>query len=172
MACDQVLIFDTSSLMDTKSRITVRHQWWFFDALLARLRQGRVVVPLQTMRELLVEHPDMPGAWAAGTYQESPHPHNADYEWVQEVMSSSARDVIDIDAEMDEADPWVLALALQLQSGGFEVVVVTGDVRDRPSRISLVSACSVFGIPHMDLSEALDWLDDHPVELGPLPAFA
>lgn len=173
MACEQVLVLDAHFLIDTKSKIPPRDQWWFFDRLIRSLQHGRVVVPLMVMKELQQQHPDMPGAWAAGTYQLSAHVNDPDYERVQEVMESAAGAVIDVDAETDDADPWVLALAIQLRASGFDVLVVTGDMVDRPSKMSLMSACAVFGINCIQFEEAIDWLEDHnPDATGPHPAFA
>jgi rRNA maturation endonuclease Nob1 len=170
MSCDQVLIFDTSSLINSKAKVRPSDQWWFFDALLARLRDGRIVVPFHTQKELQREYPDMPGAWAASTYKEGRHPYDPDDDWVVKVMER-VPDVIEIDSPMDKADPYVLALALQLREAGFDVVVVTDDYVDRPSKMSLVSACRAFKVDSIDFDKALDWLGDHPPDLGPLPAF-
>lgn len=164
MPCEQTLVFDSSALIHTKRVIRVDHQWAFFDGLLKRLRIGAVVVPRYVMKEMSeVDHPDMPGAWAAGTYLEALHINDPDYEWVQVVMSRTP-DVIEVDSEMNKADPWVLALALQLRNDGVEAVVVTDDTIDRPSKISLASACDFFGVEWMDLTGALDWLERHPPE--------
>ena len=162
MPCDQRLVFDSSALINTKSAIRVGEQWDFFDALLQRVRSGLVVVPRQVMKEISESRwPDMPGAWAATAYHQSPYANDADYEWVQEVMARTP-DIIEVDAEVNKADPWGLALALQLASDGMEVVVVTNDNRDRPTKISLASACRSFGIESIDLEGALQWLDNHP----------
>lgn len=162
MPCDQILIFDASPLIDFKQRIGIRTQWWFFTDLLERVRKGIVVVPRQVARELeRIEHPDMPGAWASGTFEESPHQTEPDYENVIRVMSSAGA-VVDPDAEQDAADPWVVALGLQMMEAGWDVVVVTKDHINRPPRISLTEACRICGVPSMSVDEALEWLAIHP----------
>jgi rRNA maturation endonuclease Nob1 len=47
---------------------------------------------------------------------------------------------------VDEADPHVLALAIDLQDEGHHVTVVTEDRRDKPFKLSLHSACGVLGV--------------------------
>lgn len=162
MPCDQKLILDSSALLNTKTAIRVGDQWDFFEGLLRRVKTGLVVVPMQVMKEISESAwPDMPGAWAAAAYHQSPHAYDAEYEWVQRVMAETP-DIIEVDAEMNKADPWVVALALQLRSEGSEVVVVADDYKDRPTKISIASACRTFGVEWMDLDGALEWLEDHP----------
>jgi hypothetical protein len=59
--------------------------------------------------------------------------------------------LVDPDAHHDEADPYVLSLALELRNTGFEVVIVTEDRRDNPSKMSLSSASGVFRLPSLPL---------------------
>ena len=64
-----------------------------------------------------------------------------------------APDVIEEDAENDPADPYVLALALQLwrENEADECYVVTEDNVDRvPLKISIRTACARLGLNCMD----------------------
>ena len=64
-----------------------------------------------------------------------------------------AADVIEASAENDPADPYVLALALQLWRGNEagECYVVTEDKVDRaPIKISIRMACLRLGLNYMD----------------------
>ena len=64
-----------------------------------------------------------------------------------------APDVIEEDAENDPADPYVLALALQLwrENEAEECYVVTEDNVDRvPLKISIRTACTRLGLNCMD----------------------
>lgn len=68
-------------------------------------------------------------------------PLQADYDYLARVMSV-AGDVVDANQTREDADPWVLALALQLQETTlFKICIVTEDTVDR-HRISMVTACS------------------------------
>ena len=53
---------------------------------------------------------------------------------------SVAGDVVDVNKAGEDADPYVLALARQLESSGHTVCIVTEDTVDR-SRISIATAC-------------------------------
>jgi hypothetical protein len=59
--------------------------------------------------------------------------------------------LVDADARFDEADPYVLAPAIDLRKRGRDVVVVTEDRVERPQKTSLSSACGIFGIPSVAL---------------------
>lgn len=59
--------------------------------------------------------------------------------------------LVDADAHDEEADPYVLTLAIELQRSGLEVVVVTEDRRDKPMHMSLASACGIFRLPSIPL---------------------
>lgn len=168
MPCDQVLIFDTCALINLKLTIPTRQQWWFFDALLKRVEAGTVVVPKHVAKELeIAPHPDMPGAWASGVFGRSPHPTEADYRFVNDVMTKAGQ-VVEADAEIDKADPWVIALTPEMRSLGVDSVVVTDDVIDRlPVKIAMTAACETCGVPSMTMENSLGWLEDHPVpQLG------
>ena len=55
--------------------------------------------------------------------------------------------VIEPDTDSDPADPYVLALALQLWRENKRVCVVTQDIVDRlPLKISIRSACARLGL--------------------------
>lgn len=48
---------------------------------------------------------------------------------------------------VEPADPYVLALAFQLNQGGDFARVITEDRRDAPDQVALASACGLVGIP-------------------------
>ncbi len=64
---------------------------------------------------------------------------DTNYEHILNVMSIAGA-VVDVDKASEDADPWVLALALQLKIDGHAVCIVTEDIVDR-SRISIATAC-------------------------------
>ncbi len=89
--------------------------------------------------------PDVPGAWAPGVRESLQHPLDAGYAYLARVMSV-AGEVVDVNKPGEDADPWVLALALHLKDEGYVVCVVTEDVVDRTS-ISIATACGRLRIP-------------------------
>ncbi len=54
-------------------------------------------------------------------------------------------DVLDKDkaSGADEADPYVLALALRLKTMGHEVTVVSEERKDKPDKMSINTACGL-----------------------------
>ena len=124
-----------------KSVVPVSHQWAAFKHFEEVVAQGSLALPRHVINEVVAAmHPDMPGAWAAGMRGLMQHPPDAGFDYLQRVMDV-AGDVVDVNKAGEDADPWVLALALQLkESVLLGVCVVTEDTVDR-DRISMVTAC-------------------------------
>jgi hypothetical protein len=65
--------------------------------------------------------------------------------------------LIDIDKEIDQADPWVIALAIEkrenptLLDDHSGLTVVTAESERAP--VSMPAVCQEFGVPHMNLKE-------------------
>lgn len=68
-----------------------------------------------------------------------------------------AGDVVDPNKTKEDADPYVLALALQLLEEGHDVCVVTEDRVDR-NRIAVTNACTRLGLPHCSVRDFLGGL--------------
>lgn len=145
-----IWIVDTSALVNFKTLIGVSDQWDAFKLLEQLVEQGRIAMPRQVVNEASeIAHPDLPGAWAPGVRSRLRYPLDVDYEHLQQVMRE-AGDVVDPSKSSEDADPYVLAQAVQLRGGGLDVVVVTDDTVDRmPIRISLTTACGRLGVPHV-----------------------
>ena len=119
------------------------------------VENGRVVIPIHVERELKpnTSHPDVPAAWAFAKARLSPVRREPSPASVRNVLSMFPR-LVEIDREREDADPYVVALALELRDDGHAVVVVTHDVKDRmPRKQSIKTACARFGIDVMDLKE-------------------
>lgn len=137
-----IWVIDSSALIDFKMIVPIGEQWEFFRTLDDLVDNSMIAMPRQVIREVgEITHPDVPGAWASSVRKRMVHPLDVDYQVLGMVMET-AGDVVDASKDEEDADPYVLALALQLQSIGYEVRVVTSDVVDRiPIRISLETAC-------------------------------
>ena len=74
------------------------------------------------------------------------------FEEVKAVLAVVA-DVLDSAKEsgVDEADPYVLALAARLRADGHDARVVVQEVKDTPRKLSLNTACGILGIPSVPL---------------------
>ena len=143
----KVSVLDASAIINMKKKVKVADQWDYFKSLEGEVDAGRIAICGGVIREVSEgPHPDMPGAWARGMKDRMAHPIEPDPDRVADVMLV-AGDVIDASSDREQADPDVVALALQLQAAGHEVIVVTDDRVDRPPiKISLVTACERVGI--------------------------
>jgi hypothetical protein len=140
---DRVWVLDASALIHFK-KIAVGKQWAAFKLLEEMVLLGSIAMPRLVIKEASeIMHPDMPGAWAAGVKDSLIHPLDPAVDpYVRNVMAV-AGDVVDPNSPDDDADPYVVALALELCASGYDAVVVTDDVVDRmPIKISLETACT------------------------------
>ena len=125
--------------------LPIDRQWEFGDILLDLVGRGQLVFPSQVHRELtdpqIIKHPDMPGAWAARAWRlMRPHPSTNDLT-VREVLRAHP-DVVDVNSQHDQADPYVVALAIELSRSGDTVHVVVDEKETR----ALQLACRGFAI--------------------------
>lgn len=154
---ERVWILDTSALVEAKAAVSLADQWQTFKLLEDMVRAGTVAMPRLVIREITqIAHPDLPGAWAPGVRDVQQHPLDPDWEHVQRVMAE-AGDVVDPNKTKEDADPYVLALALQLRLQGHDVCVVTEDRVDR-NRIAVTTASDRIGIPHCSVRDLLGGL--------------
>ncbi len=146
-----VWVLDTSALVEFKKLIPIKQQWDAFKQLEKMVSDGQIMMPRKVIQEAEeIIHPDVPGAWASGVRHLLRYSLDEDYEWIRLVMQR-AGDVVDKTKTKEEADPYVLACALQLIQQGALVIVVTNDQIDRlPIRIALTTACNRLGISWID----------------------
>jgi hypothetical protein len=105
-----VWLLDASALIESKS---LAFKTW--EVMVGR---GEIALPREVIREVTsITHTDVPGAWAAGVRSLVKHPLDPEWSFLATVMVN-AGDVVDANKTEDDADPHVLALALQLQAGG------------------------------------------------------
>ena len=136
-----VWVIDSSALIKAKRIVSLSNQWSAFKHLEQLAVDGQIALPRQVIKEMgRISHPDLPGAWATGIRELLQHPVDAGYGHLGTVMSFAADVVMDVNKDSEDADPWVLALALRLKDEGHSVCVVTEDVIDRIS-ISIATAC-------------------------------
>jgi Domain of unknown function (DUF4411) len=151
-----VYVLDACSIIAMKSLVAVADQWDFFKGLERLVVQGEIAIPIEVIREVAEgKHPDMPGAWARGMQAKLTRPLQAPPDVVRDVMHI-APDVIDADSQREQADPYVLALAMHLRADVETVHVVTDDRIDRrPIKISVVTACERLGLTWMATEDFL-----------------
>lgn len=141
-------VWDTSAIIAIKERVERRARPRVLKALRRLAEEERLFFPREILVELDRWHraPDELTVWARGCEASATAVvHSLDT--VRTVLSRVPR-LLDPDAPYEEADPYVLALALELTG---PVVVVTDDTKDRPTKMSLATACGVFRIPCLSL---------------------
>lgn len=144
-----VWVLDTSALINFKKLIPEPSQWQAFKELEGLVEAARLTFVRQVRTETSgSDHPDVPGVWVDGVHPK--HPLEPEYEYVRRVMAL-AGDVVDKRKDSEDADPYVLFMALQLGEQGWSVVIVTDDVVDHmPIKIALGTACERMGVSHID----------------------
>lgn len=159
-----VWLIDSSMLIHIKHVIPGSKQWTLFRLLESMVEEARIAYPKQVRIEMTqLAHPDAPGVWAEGVFPAIKHPVSPDVVYMRQVMASPAARVVDPNKTKEDADPYLIALALQLMASGLEVCVVTEDHLDTGVRIALTSACDICKVPWMRAEEFLTLIGYAPV---------
>lgn len=135
-----VWVLDSSFLIESKAVISILHQWEAFKLLEKMVETGRIAFPSQVVNEITATaHPDLPGAWAPGVRARLQHPQSPEDQYLGHV-TEVAGGVVDLTKPHKDADSYVLALALQLQTEGWSVCIVTEDIVGRRRSLSIAAA--------------------------------
>jgi hypothetical protein len=127
---EPVTVVDSSSILQVRRVVVRTDQSGTFQKPTELVQRDQLVFPKEVHDELKrwsnpnSDSPDLPLNW---TLANSAHAtrHVVPYEILKEVISRVS-DIFDPDkAGVDEADPYVLALAIHLQTQGFSVKVLT-----------------------------------------------
>jgi rRNA maturation endonuclease Nob1 len=156
MAHAVIWVVDTSSVVEIRRSVETAKRPGVFDAMSALVAVGRLVFPKQVVDELeRAADPKLPDAqyqWAK-RHEEMAKSQAPSFEEVKEVLAS-VPEVLDPDKDsgVEEADPYVLAIAHRLRAEGKDARVVTQETKDTPRKMSLNSACGFLGLPSAPLS--------------------
>jgi hypothetical protein len=139
-----VWVFDTSGLIEIKS-VPREQRPAVFARLSELVKAGRLRMPTQVVAEL-ERYADAVHEWAVD---------------VQGIACSGSPTLDDVKAVMavvpkildprkvggvDEADPYVLALARHIKQQGDDVRIVTQETKDKSDKMSLNTAAGILGI--------------------------
>lgn len=152
-----IYVMDTSGLLDLKRDLSQepkeeKERVW--KAVRERMDRGNVVFPVHVLWELKRHHhetekDDWPYETVAAADPDKAMPFS-DMDMTSEVRRVLASCSAVLDAKKasgaDEADPWVVAMALKLVEDGERVVVVSDDRKDTVVKMSLRTACGIHGI--------------------------
>jgi hypothetical protein len=142
-------VVDTSSIIAVRRVVPRGDQPGVFAKLDSLMATDVLVYPVQVVEELerytetTSGNPDLPFQWAKRNQPQATR-HGPQFEKVREVLAHpQVRNVLDPDKTgVDEADPYVLGLAMSLKDQG-EVTVITEERKDRPGKMSLNTACGL-----------------------------
>lgn len=140
-------ILDSSAIIEFKSIITPEIEATVLTLLDRLVRQGKISFPRQVKREVSGDgQSDLPALWALRNFSKIILNKSPEESYIIDVLSK-VPNLVEENNSKDAADPYVLALALQLENNDFDAIVVTEDRIDRlPRKISLKSACKIMGI--------------------------
>lgn len=155
----EVWVIDTCSVIHVRRIVQTGRQPAVYNKLTEMVEAGSLVFPTQVFDELHRNagsgKEDRPFDWAKRNKAQA-CTHGTDYQKAALVLSE-VPEVLDPDkpSGQDEADPYVLALALQLQEDGMDVTVITEERNDKPKKLSLNTACGLLKIPCVPIAPFL-----------------
>lgn len=145
-------VIDTSSIIAVRRLIPRTDQPAVFRRLDALVTSDSLVYPAQVIDELerysdvSSGNPDLPFQWAKKNQVRATR-YGPQFEKVREVLAHpQVRNILDPDKTgVEEADPYVLGLAMYLKDQG-DVTVITEERRDRPGKLSMNTACGLLRV--------------------------
>lgn len=147
-----VWVIDSSSIIVVREQVSRAHEKKVFRALSSLADGSQLVWPPEVTQELeaaLIA--DSAVAWIKA--RRSSGERSPKLETVKSVLHKAPA-LVDADATREQADPYVVALALEIASDSLfppRVTIVTEDRRDKPNKLSLATAAGLVGIPTVPL---------------------
>lgn len=143
----ELFVLDTSSITWIRRSVPVPERKSLLAELEALAVSGLLIFPKEVADEIKSFHDknDQLTAWIRRCEDRATR-FGLDVECLQEVMQGPARAVLDTEKTRDDADPYVLALALSRAQAGSSVTVLTEERRDTPDKISMTTACGLLGL--------------------------
>jgi hypothetical protein len=148
----EVWIIDSSSIIAVREQVSRVHERKVFNALSSLAAASRLCWPPEVTQEVetaLIA--DSAVAWVRAL--RVPGERTAKLETVKSVLQKAPL-LVDPDATREQADPYVVALALEIASDDFFAplaTIITEDRRDKPTKLSLATAAGLHGIPTIPL---------------------
>ncbi len=158
----RIYIIDTCSIIEVRRAFPRATQRLIYERFTELVGEGILIYPKHVLDELertanpLNIASDPPYAWAKANAAEATKTPFS-YDTVREVLAHpQARRVLDVykTSGADEADPYLLALALDLQRAEARrsVSVITEEKNDTPDKLSLNSVCGILNIPALPVA--------------------
>ncbi len=156
-----VFVVDTSSIIEVRQKIMAQQMTARVTAVYARLielaQRGVLRFPRGVIDEIKVGGtkaaggPDHACSWAIAC--EKLAVPNPDVIAEAKEVLAEVPDLLDTSktSTTDEADPYVVGLALKLSREGETITVITEETRDSPDKTSMNSACGIMRIPSISI---------------------
>ena len=159
MAAPIIWVVDTSSVAESRRSIENTKKKQVFESMGTLVSDGRIVFTKQVVGELEraadAGSPDPQYLWAK-QHSAKATEHAPSFEEVKGILSAVPTVLDpDKDAGAEEADPYLLALAVRLRGEGKDARIVTEEIRDTPRKMSLNTACGLLGVPSVPLKAFL-----------------
>ena len=155
---DETWVVDTSSLIWVKQSLPLKECARVFRGLDPYVTAGRFALHRKVIDELkrFAGPSDPPLAFALRHQKVSAS--LPEFPEALEFVLKEVPRVLDPDkiSGAEEADPYVLALALQIQQDGGIVTVLNEERRDRPDKMSLTTACGVLRLVSLPIATFIE----------------
>ncbi len=161
-ALPDIWVIDSSSIIGVKEQVGRAYEGKVFRALTSLTTKSQLCWPPEVTQEVeaaLVA--DSAVAWIKARRESGER--SPDFETVKSVLVK-APTLVDADSTREQADPYVVALALEMGSGDLfapNVTVITEDRRDKPTKLSLATAAGLHRIPTLPLRAFLASMGIH-----------
>lgn len=156
-----IWVIDTSSVAEVRRSVANTQKPHVFSSMSSLVAAGRLVYPKQLVDELRrYADPDAPDAQYLWAKQEETRAANGitTMEELKTVLAAVPKVLDpDKDAGADEADPYVLAMAVRLRLEGKDARVITQEKHDTPKKVSLRTAAGLLGVPAVPLQAFLEF---------------
>ncbi len=157
-----IWVIDSSSIIAVREQVGRAHEGKVFRALTSLTTKSQLYWPPEVTQEVeaaLIA--DSAVVWIKARRESGER--SPDFETVKGVLLK-APTVVDPDSMREQADPYVVALAVKMGSGDLfapNVTIITEDRRDKPAKLSLATAAGLHRIPTVPLRPFLASLGIH-----------
>jgi hypothetical protein len=159
MARDVIWVIDTSSVAEIRRSIENSKKANVFSRMGTLVQEGRLVFPKQVVDELQrgadLQSPDPQYKWAK-QHEVKATECVPSFEEIKDILAVVAT-VLDPDKDtgVEEADPYILAVAVRLRAEEKDARIVTEETKDIPRKMSLRTAAGLLGVPAVPLKAFL-----------------
>ena len=156
---NEIWVIDTSSINEVRRFVPAPVRQKVYDNLSAMVNDGALVFPVQVFDELdrfkNKAKPDGPFEWAK-LNKRAAAVYDPLYDHLKNVLAHpQVKNVLDPEKDHEEADPYILAMALKINEKT-PVRVLTQDRMSKPSKPSLADACGLLRIVTLTMAPFLE----------------